>query len=51
VYGFQFWWRENGVALVELEFVGDVEFFEEEGDAFSLSYLQVVDCDGWHFEG
>lgn len=34
---------------MEDEGVGDVEFFEEEGDAFALADLEVVDCElgGW----
>lgn len=39
---FEFWWGEDGGALVEDQFVGEVEFFKEEGDAFALADLEVV---------
>lgn len=39
-------WGEERAALVEFEFVGDVEFFAEPEDAFGLGVLEVVDCEG-----
>lgn len=50
--GFQFWRGEQRGALVIFEFVGDVEFLEQPGDALALADLEVVDCEVWccHFE-
>ena len=45
VFRFEIWWREERRALVVHELVGDVEFFQQPGDAFSLANLEVVDCE------
>jgi len=42
VFRFELWWGEERSALIELQLVWDIEFFEEPWDALALSDLEVV---------